>query len=449
MKAIGVIGMALAGCGGGSSAGIDSMTAQLSENVATVIEVTWELEAEGDAYIEYGLDGACEGMQTPSFSGATGDTLILGVPPVTDVCFSLVATIDGDEAVSEVQTIRTGNLPSIFSSMTVEEYDADRVADGFVIGSNAIDPAMLYVLNRDGEIVWYLEPVNEFLRPQMILARDGKSFIFNEFSKDFTEDSSSVYRVSFDGEILEQIPTPDGHHAFQELPDGTIVSIAIDVRDTEEYGPVVGDSIVEIPPDGGDPVVVYTVWDDDSIPLEPHNDWNSEFYPHGKDWTHANYVHYNEERDTYTISYRNVSTIVELERATGEVIRSVGRHGTHETDTTLVNHPHGGYWTDDDTLMFLTTPIGAQESWGAEMQFDDEAMTADIIWAYGDGQGHKSLILGEALRLENDNTLVNFGSTGRLIEVTPGGDVVWSLFTSLGTFPGHTTILKDFYGAWR
>jgi hypothetical protein len=435
------------GCSGGGNSEFTTLDAAVAETVATVIKVTWALESEGAVWLEYGIDGACEGESTNSTTGSSGESLVLGVPPVTDVCFTALAEIDGEQIQSESQTIRTGNLPSTFSTMTIEDYDPTRVAPGYIVGSNAIDPAMLYVINREGDVVWYQEPVNEFLRPQMIISQAGDSFIYNEFSKDFTDDSSKITRVSFGGDIIEEFDTPDGHHSFQELPDGTIVYIAIDVRETDEWGPVVGDSVVEIPPDGGDPVVVYTVWDDPNIELGPHSEWDSTFYPQGRDWTHANYIYYSEDRDTYTISFRNINTVLEFDRYTGETIRSVGRFGTHGTQNGLVQYPHAGYWTDDGTLMFLTSPPGTNESWGVEVSFDDDNMVADLIWSYGENEGHKSLILGEALRLSNDNTLVNFGSTGRLIEVTPEGDEVWSLYTSIGTFPGHTTVLEDFYGA--
>jgi len=434
------------GCSGGGSSEFTNVDASIADTVATVVKVNWSLEEEAQVWFEYGIDGACEGHETSSITGSQGETLLLGLPPVTDVCFVGFAELGGDVVEAESQTIRTGNLPSAFSTMTIEDYNPDKVAPGYIVGSNAIDPAMLYVVNREGEIVWYQEPVNEYLRPQMIISQSGDSFIYNEFSKDFTDDSSKISRVSFGGEIIEEFDTPDGHHSFQELPDGTIVYIAIDVRETDEWGLVVGDSVVEIPPDGSDPVVVYTVWDDPNIELGPHSEWDSTFYPQGRDWTHANYIYYSEDRDTYTISFRNVNTVVEFDRYTGETIRSVGRFGTHATDPGLIQYPHAGYWTADGTLMFLTSPPGTNESWGVEMSFDDQNMEAELVWSYGNDEGHKALILGEALRLSNDNTLVNFGSTGRLIEVTPDGEEVWSLYTSIGTFPGHTTILEDFYG---
>ncbi len=446
MKTVWFLNGLLIGCSGGGSAQFLEVEATIAETVATVVSVSWSLDQEAQVWLEYGLNGACDGEVTNSITGDSGETLILGIPPVTDVCFSAVADIDGVDLRSDSQTIRTGNIPSTFSTMTIEDYDPNLVAPGFIVGSNAIDPAMLYVVNREGDIVWYQEPLNEFLRPQMIVSQSGDSFIYNEFSKDFTDDSSKIVRVGFNGETIEEFSTPNGHHSFQELPDGTMVYIAIDVRDTDEWGPVVGDSIVEIPPDGGDPVVVYTVWDDPDIVLESHSEWGSTFYPQGKDWTHANYIYYSEDRDSYTISFRNINTVLEFDRTTGETIRSVGRYGTHDTQPGLVQYPHAGYWTAEGTLMFLTSPPGTNESWGVEVDFDDENMVADLIWSYGEGEGHKSLILGEALRLSNDNTLVNFGSTGRLIEVTPEGEEVWSLFTSVGTFPGHTTVLEDFYG---
>jgi hypothetical protein len=56
------------------------------------------------------------------------------------------------------------------------------------------------------------------------------------------------------------------------------------------------------------------------------------------------------------------------------------------------------------------------------------------VWAYGEDQGIEGKYAGEAHRLENGNTLHNFGTGARMREITPDGDLVWDV-----KFPGGNT----------
>ncbi len=147
------------------------------------------------------------------------------------------------------------------------------------------------------------------------------------------------------------------------------------------------------------------------------------------------------------MSFRNVDTVVELDRD-GDLVRAVGGHGTHALTggDQLVGKPHSAYWTDSGTLLFTTTPsTSPEETRAIELGFDDEAGTAEVIWSWGEGEGFFAKVLGEALRLPNGNTVVNFGSEGVVVEITPDGEVGWRLETPTGYFPGHLTFIRDLY----
>lgn len=50
------------------------------------------------------------------------------------------------------------------------------------------------------------------------------------------------------------------------------------------------------------------------------------------------------------------------------------------------------------------------------------------VWEYGPRSGVEKLFspaLGSAQRLPSGNTFITSGAEGRMLEVTPGGDVVW------------------------
>src|SRR5699024_6319086 len=59
------------------------------------------------------------------------------------------------------------------------------------------------------------------------------------------------------------------------------------------------------------------------------------------------------------------------------------------------------------------------------LQFDPETMK--ITWTYHGTAEHplQSKIRSSAQRLPNGNTLITESNAGRLVEVTPDGDIVW------------------------
>jgi hypothetical protein len=82
---------------------------------------------------------------------------------------------------------------------------------------------------------------------------------------------------------------------------------------------------------------------------------------------------------------------------------------------------------------------------GVELSFDEETLSTEVLWSYGEGLNYYTFIMGAVDRLENGNTLMNFGSKGVIEELSPEGDLVWRAFTATGNFPGHLSFMKRFY----
>ncbi len=414
-----------------------------STEISTVLRVEWSLDAEGTAWVEYG-EGSCD-RSTPPQDGTDGEVLLLGLGPMAEICVRLVAEIDGVEHAGDERMLGTGVLESAVPEFNVSEFDPEAVEPGYLLGSTAMNPGARFVVDRTGKVLWSHAVELGRLSPQISVALDGSGFLSNEFSQYHDVDTGQVRMLNLAGETEWTQRTELAHHVFQQLPDGTLAYLAIDVRETAEYGPVVGDVIIEIAPDGSEREV-WNVWDhEDQFPLGPNNGWDRGFYPQGKDWSHGNALRYDEALDTYTISFRNLDTILEIDRATGTHLRSVGGLGNVMIvgGDTLIGAPHGAHWTSPSTLLFLTSPPGTGTSQAVELQVGEE--TAEVLWSWGEGQGLKALIMGEAERLPGGNTLVNFGSKGTLVEVTPEGEVAWRVDLSAGNWPGHVTVFGDWY----
>ncbi|MEC7241796.1 MAG: aryl-sulfate sulfotransferase [Myxococcota bacterium] len=438
------LGGLLVGCTSNGGGQIQNVSWERTD-IGTVIRVNWTTEADVESWINFGPAGDCEKWSTPAEQSTEREALLLGLPSATDSCFQVVGVLDGETVKSDSWEFRTENLPAAFSAMEVESLDSSLFEEGFFVGSNPRNPAQVYVMDREGNIVWWREGEGANLSTQMVFADDKSSFSYNSFDRDFAVDNSKVIRVGVDGEVLETIDTPNGHHAFAWLPNNVLAYLAIDVRETDEFGPVVGDTVMV--DDGTGPVPLYSTWDDPRVLLEEHRQWDNEFYPQGIDWTHANYLSYNEERNSLTISFANAEAVIEVDATTGEHLRSIGQDGTHSVEEGLLGRPHAGYWTDSGTLMVFTTPLwgAGKSSIGVELAFDDEAKTAEVVWEYGYELGYNTIVMGESTRMPNGNVLMNFGSTGIVEEVTPEGQPVWRVYTATGTFPGHWSFVRSLY----
>ena len=66
--------------------------------------------------------------------------------------------------------------------------------------------------------------------------------------------------------------------------------------------------------------------------------------------------------------------------------------------------------------------------------------TAEEVWSYAN-EGVFVYILGEAARLPSGNTLIVWSTAGQVQEVTPGGELVWSLDSEVGGAFGLLTFL--------
>ena len=218
---------------------------------------------------------------------------------------------------------------------------------------------------------------------------------------------------------------------FAQLPNGTLAYLTMDIRewtdpDTGEVLDLIGDAIVEIAPDGVQETV-FSVWDW----MEPTPDEHFgglSLYPQGIDWTHGNALHYSAERGSYLLSLANTENIMSIDRNTGELIDIYGAEGIAVSEgSTPFNHVHDPNWLSNDNMLLFTASSNGLSSGAVEYELNESTGELTEVWSYGMDEGNYAVFLGQATRLDNGNTLINFGAGGTVREVTPEGDVVWQL----------------------
>src|SRR5437773_2041052 len=140
---------------------------------------------------------------------------------------------------------------------------------------------------------------------------------------------------------------------------------------------------------------------------------------HRAEWTHGNTV--AETADgRLVVSFRNISTVVMIDRATGQIVWELGSPPlAQQHDPRPL--PNGNILIFDNGTHRRDHPA----SFSRVIEVDPRTDT--IVWGYTDQSLFEffSPYISGAQRLANGNTLICEGCHGRTFEVTRDGEVVW------------------------
>ena len=137
------------------------------------------------------------------------------------------------------------------------------------------------------------------------------------------------------------------------------------------------------------------------------------------EWTHGNTV--AETADGHIVmSFRNISTVVMIERASGNVVWALSSPPlAQQHDPRPL--PNGNLLIFDNGTHRRDHPA----TFSSVIEVDPR--TSAIVWEYTDPSLFEffSPYISGAQRLANGNTLICEGCHGRIFEVTPEREVVW------------------------
>ena len=96
--------------------------------------------------------------------------------------------------------------------------------------------------------------------------------------------------------------------------------------------------------------------------------------------------------------------------------------------TTWQQHGHMSEAWEDRLLLFDNgNHREDQTSRVVEFQVDPDQGTLEEVWSFVHPDGRHISHLGDARRLPGGNTLISWSPEGRVMEVTPDGDIVWEI----------------------
>ncbi|MCK6505922.1 aryl-sulfate sulfotransferase [Myxococcota bacterium] len=422
-------------------------TASLGETFQSFVTVSWTQEGTATTWVELSYDD--DVLLTPPRLTQPGanQQLVLGLPYSEPVDWRLKYDVDGDLATTDdlvtagAGEIITGSLPEGLPTPALLQADPDRwePTGTYLLGSMNQDGGgwtggtyWKFIVDRAGRVVWAHKTPDQHWSIYLRVAQSGDHLLWDEATYWSDWDGglgSTVHRWYLDGTEIEEIATPGLHHAFTELPDGTLV-----------WGAAEDASERLVKRESGSDQV-QTIWDCGDFHAQAGS----------RDSCQSNTLYHHAETDTFLYSFYTTDTIVEIDHATGQSLWWAGGvPGGYAFDPpeSQWSWQHGANYLDDGHLLTSTedTHFGpADHTVAREYQVDHESGALVEVWSFGDGFDTYASTAGEAHRLPGGNTLHNYGSHGSLKEVTPDGDVVWELSWGGDRLLGRTVFLEDLY----
>jgi arylsulfotransferase ASST len=311
-------------------------------------------------------------------------------------------------------------------------HDADRAQAGYTLFCPMFGDGSVYLVDMQGHLVhtWclpYRPGLYGYLLENGHLLYSGKTMQdLGRFDAWPRVKGGVVLEVDWRGQVLWKITHPDHHHDARLLRNGNVIMLCsrplpaeVICRveggqpGTETHGQMSGDYIVEMTT-GGQVVWEWRSWEH----LEPTSH-PITLQDRRAEWTHANCV-----AETYdgnlVVSFRNISTVVLIDRSTGNVIWRLG-------SPPLAQQHDPRPLPNGNLLIFDNGAHRRDHPAPFSRVIEVNPRTNAIVWEYSEPSlfDFFSPYLSSAQRLPNGNTLICEGCQGRVFEVTHQGQIVW------------------------
>ena len=299
--------------------------------------------------------------------------------------------------------------------------------------------------DEDGNWIYYWDPGSRTIVDWRIEESDGHTvFNFGPFVQNGP--GGRGVEGTIDGKVLWITGRDDEHfsvhHEVLRMPNGNILALSHEWRFFPAVVPMAwqGDYVAEVDRHTRQIVKSWSTFDDYSI-----LDFQPQTGP-GNNWTHGNAAAFDPATNKVWFSSRLLSRITRIDWATatgdfhqghmfnnGTGLAQFG-HNLHSFQHAPEPQPNGNVLLFDNGN--LIEPLSApRQSRAIEITYDNPVnpTTASIAWEYrgftAQGAPIFSPFVGDADRLPNGNTLVDFGASGELHEVDPAGNLVWRMVT--------------------
>ncbi|MCA9492373.1 MAG: aryl-sulfate sulfotransferase [Myxococcales bacterium] len=420
--------------------------------VATVSFTTSE-----DAVATVSVDG----RSTPSDAGGTDHVIeVRGL--VLGQTATLVLSAVGEHGTGTAEeALDVGSARADLPPVERTAWDEARACgDGYLVTSVLTlgGSSFVVVLDREGRPVWARPGEQGEWLSRVRPSADGSGLVWLHNDPNRRDDLGRITRVAWDGEVLSETRAWQAHHDFVERPEGGfaflsyVFSLGADVEGVTRD--VATDAILEIEEGGaeGEERSVFSMLEDYAGGLfDPGvSSVESGFLPDYWEFSHGNSLMMDPDGATYHVMFRWLDALIEVDRASSTQTWQLGGARSDFTGPAGedFSHAHMSEWWDGGFVVFDNADETGGISGAAEYAVDEDARTWDRVWDARDPEGHLELLLGDVIRVPGcENRMVAWSTSSRVDEVTPDGDVVWSLSTPAGWIVSRISWVPDLYSS--
>lgn len=433
----------------------ESITAVVEPTeIATAPRVRFVTDESVISRVVFDNGDATERRSDPDAVGTDHAHVLVGILPEVEFAFR-VEVLDGSEyRCVATGTGETGPLPAGLPEWSTLSPEPDKLAPGLnlipMITSAMPADSWLVIVDESGRAVWAWDASGEIsgtLATRAWPARDRDGILFNSGATS-ANNPSLLARVHFDG-TWEKIATPlGGHTDFVELDEGRIAYIGWEIREFENQT-LLGDHVSVVDADG----VLQTLWKSfDNIPIDLDTHWPTGFYMADADvgdWSHVNGINWDADSGDIFVTMSVWDGVARIDGATGEqewLLGSGVGDFTSPTGEKVTDMPHSVAWLGQDELLVFnrTAPSSSGAcSRAVDISLDTASGVSNVEGTLTGDACTVVSFLGAAERLENGNTMIDWSSAGRLDEVAPGGETLWSLRLEAGAVMGFTSRIPE------
>ncbi|KAA3607137.1 MAG: hypothetical protein DWQ01_15650 [Planctomycetota bacterium] len=319
--------------------------------------------------------------------------------------------------------------------------------DGYTIFTTMEIPSRVVMIDMEGtEVHSWESPVAGFSLHTVDPLESGSILAYTGTGPGIYYFARTIGELDFDGNVLwtwslpPEVPqTTVLHHDSERLTNGNTMLMGSQeiVVPSISSKTIIDDFLIEVAPNGS-VVWVWEAWRHfDELGLSQAQ--KDIIARDAGDWAHINSVDEIPSNDhTHTafaegnliVGFRNLNTILVLDRSSGTILWRLGADESHLT--------HGQHWPHMIEPGFpgagniLVFDNGAGFGYAHQHQspnhsrvIEIDPSTGNIVWSYQEDHRFWSSYMGGAQRLPNGNTLICSAVKGRLFEVDPAGNVVW------------------------
>lgn len=395
----------------------------LFENPRNVLsyDVEWTTPVPATTVMEVRCGDERVGLFTPPGLRLDHRVFVMGLVPEATCVFRLRSTDESGQVAGQDETVQVAPLPALVDlDVRVTFEDASELQPGWTLLhlNNTVSLPVLLYLDAQGRVRWYrlLEQIGndtEVTRqPEGILVGGAGG--------------GQPHFIGWDGAELWGLDGTTANHDIRRYPDAhsvTFITFRESCGGFDNIGTVATRDMRT-----GERTYEWSVCDAITPPL------------YFEDWAHLNTFEPIAEEGAFLTSARNQNQVYKVDMATGEVLWRLGEGGDFAMpEQALFQWQHSPeLQPDGHIVLFDNGEPGRRESSRAiELALDETAMTAELVWEFVPSDGLWTPTYGDADRLANGNTLVNFGerNTARhayVIEARPDGTEAWRLRLPLG-----------------